>query len=247
MSRKATGGRAGPPPSHPTGRGARGGSPRARLVGDEVAGRDRPAARSLGPSATTASAAMFASASSASGRSSSRRSACPTSTRRRCRPRSARSPRPPADRSRSPHRREAELRRRDREDAGPAADVEHAPRSSFSSSCRQSCVVGWPPVPKARPGRSRPRSRPRRGLQGGPIQSRPTRTGLWNWRQRSHQSSSTSEAAAPPNACQIAPRRRRSWHAASSSAPPSPPSSSKPSGTARASPRGPPPHGRRGR
>ena len=46
------------------------------LVGDEVAGRDRPA-RAFGPSATTASAAMFASASSASGSSSSRRSACP--------------------------------------------------------------------------------------------------------------------------------------------------------------------------
>ncbi len=86
----------------------------------------RPA-RSLGPSATTASAAMFASARSASGSSSSRRSAwrhvdvdavvggVPLGRLDGLRVVVERE-----------HRREAELCRRDREHARAAADVEHA-------------------------------------------------------------------------------------------------------------------------
>ena len=97
-------------------------------------------------------------------------------------------------------------------------------------------------MPNARPGSITTASRVARPAvsQGGPIQSEPTRTGLWNWRQRSCQSSSTSEAAAPPNACQIRSSPAAFVYAASSSAPPSPPISSNPSGksssmTARAS------------
>ena len=131
-----------------------------------------------------------------SGSSSSRRSACLTSIET---PLSAafRSVASTAcgSKSNASTGREAELRRRDREHAGAAADVEHAapllaPRAArgraASSDGRRCRTRG--------PDRSRPRSRPRPGSShGGPIQSEPTRTGLWNWRQRSSQSSSTSD------------------------------------------------------
>ena len=49
-------------------------------------------------------------------------------------------------------------------------------------------------MPNARPGSITTASASASGCsQGGPIQSEPTRTGLWNWRQRSCQSSSTSD------------------------------------------------------
>ena len=84
-------------------------------------------ARSLGPSATTASPAMFASARSAAGSSASRRSPSRTSTpdlvRRRVALRRLDGLRVEVD----PHdRREPELGGRDREDTRAAAHVEHA-------------------------------------------------------------------------------------------------------------------------
>ena len=151
--------------------------------------------RSLGESASTASAAMLASARSASGRSSSRRSACLTSIET---PLSAalRSVASTAcgSKSNASYGLEAELCRRNREDTRAAADVEHAPALLAGEQPKHSCVVGCPPVPNARPGSMTTAIAPSSGSShGGPIQSEPTRTGLWNCRQRSSQSSSTSD------------------------------------------------------
>ena len=190
----------------------------------------RPA-RSRGASASTASAAMFASARSASGRSSSRRSACLTSIE---------TPLSAAFRSVASTACGSKSNASTGSKPSFAAAIERTPepqptsstlpRSSPASSSRQSCVVGCPPVPNARPGSITTAIAPSSGSShGGPIQSEPTRTGLWNCRQRSSQSSSTTDAAAPPNACQIRSSPAAFVYAASSS-PPSPAISSKPSG-----------------
>ena len=57
-------------------------------------------------------------------------------------------------------------------------------------------MVGWAPVPKARPGSTTRSTAPWRGAsQEGRSQSRPpTRSGLWKSRQRSAQSSGISVA-----------------------------------------------------
>ena len=183
------------------------------------------------PSASTASAAMFASARSVAGSSSSRRSACRTSIE---------TPLSAAFRSVASTACGSKSNASTGAKPSFAAAIESTPepqpmsstlpRSSASSSSRQSRVVGCPPVPKARPGSITTAIASASGSsQGGPIQSRPTRTGLWNCRQRSSQSSSTSATAAPPNACQIRSSPAAFVYAAISS-PPTPSISSKPSG-----------------
>ena len=77
------------------------------------------------------------------------------------------------------------------------------PRGWSSSSSRQSRVVAWLPVPKARPGSITTAIASASGSShGGPTQSGPILTGRWNARQRSSQPSSTSFERAPPNAAQ---------------------------------------------
>ena len=149
------------------------------------------AARSRGPSAPTASAAMFASARSAVGSSSSRRSAWRTSTSTRSSAafRSVAST-ASGSKSKAGTGREAELRRGDREHAGAAADVEHAAAllalEQLQAELRRRVAAGAERA--ARIDDDRDRVRRPGASQGGPIQSGPTRTGLWNWRQRSSQS-----------------------------------------------------------
>ena len=88
------------------------------------------------------------------------------------------------------HRREAEPRRRDREHAGAAADVEQAPPlelvEQLEAEPRRRVAAG---AERAAGIDRRPRSTPSGGSShGGPIQSVPTRTGRWKSRQRSSQS-----------------------------------------------------------
>ena len=68
------------------------------------------------------------------------------------------------------------------------------PRPARAGARRQSRVVGWAPVPKARPGSTTRSIAPSRGSsQEGRSQSRsPTSSGLWKSCQRSAQSSGTS-------------------------------------------------------
>ncbi len=104
------------------------------------------------------------------------------------------------------------------------------PRGSSASSSRQRRVVGWAPVPNARPGSTTTGIRPGGGSShGGPTQSGPTRAPRWKRRQRSCQSAGTSRPATAPKTA-----AKRSWPApsvyATSSTPSEPSTSSKPSG-----------------
>ena len=200
-------------------------------VGREIPGADQPARAQPRREPSSVGRVMFASATSLPGSSSVSTSASVTSTcdAVRCGVRACRLDGVLVG-VEGVHRREPELGRDDGEHTRAAAEIDQAAALELQQQLTQSCVVGCPPVPNARPGSITIAVASAGGSsQGGPIQTGPTRTGRWNAFQRSRQSAATSSPRAPPKECHSRSSPAASVYAISST--PSPDStSSKPVG-----------------